>query len=207
MQGNEQLAIIIPKLREIGAGIMPNQLDSPTPCKDFSVAGVLGHMTVLASAFAPMFRGDEPPSAAPDVAGATDATGMARFDDAMVALLDAVQSPGALDRTIRSPGGEMPGAVFARLVAFDGLVHGWDLAISTGQAWNLDDDLVAEIDGFARQAITEAMRDGDTFADQQQPADGASPVERLVAFSGRTAPLPGATPSDADADAARSGHR
>jgi uncharacterized protein (TIGR03086 family) len=111
---------------------------------------------------------------------------MARFDTAMAELLDAVQSPGALDRTIQTPGGEMPGAVFARLVAFDGLVHGWDLATSTGQSWDLDDDLVADVDGFARQAITDEMRDGDAFAAEQQPTDNATPVQRLVAFSGRT---------------------
>ncbi len=182
MQGNEQLAIIIPKLREIGARIEPSQLHAPTPCKDFTVAGVLGHMTGLASAFAPMFRGEDPPSGEP---GPGNTTEMARFDFAMAALLDAVQSPGALDRTIQTPGGEMPAAVFARLVAFDGLVHGWDLATSTGQPWNLDDDLVAEVDAFARQAITDAMRDGDAFAIEQQPADNATPVERLAAFSGR----------------------
>ncbi len=183
MQGNEQHAIIIPKLREIGARIDPSQLHAPTPCKDFTVAGVLGHMTGLASAFAPMFRGDEPPSsnAEPD-----DTTEMARFDIAMAELLDAVQSPGALNRTIQTPSGEMPGGQFARLVAFDGLVHGWDLATSTGQAWDLDENLVAEVDSFARQAITDDMRDGDAFATQQQPADDATPVERLVAFSGRT---------------------
>ena len=183
MQGNEQLAIIIPKLRDIGARIHPNQLDSPTPCKDFTVAGVLGHMTGLASGFAPMFLGHEPPTGN---AASDDTTEMARFDSAMAALLDAVQSPGALDRTIHTPGGDMPGAVFARLVAFDGLVHGWDLATSTGQPWNLSDDLVAEVDGFARQAITDEMRDGDAFAAPQQPADDATPIERLVAFSGRT---------------------
>jgi len=182
MQGDEQLAVIIPKLREIGAGIDPSQLDAPTPCKDFTVAGVLGHMTGLASAFAPMFRGEDPSDgdAEPD-----DITETARFDVAMEALLDAVQSPGALDRTIQTPGGEMPGAVFARLVAFDGLVHGWDLATSTGQPWELSDGLVAEVDGFARQAITDEMRDGDAFATQRQPADDATPIERLAAFSGR----------------------
>jgi uncharacterized protein (TIGR03086 family) len=183
MQGNEQLAIIIPKLREIGARIQPSQLDAPTPCKDFTVAGVLEHMTGLASGFAPMFRGEEPPSGNPEP---DDNTEMARFDSAMEELLDAVQSPGALDRTIQTPGGDMPGAVFARLVAFDGLVHGWDLATSTGQPWDLDDELVADVDGFARQAITDEMRDGDAFATEQQPTDNATPVQRLVAFSGRT---------------------
>lgn len=182
MQGNEQLAIIIPKLREIGARIGPSQLLAPTPCKDFSVADVLAHMTGLASAFAPMFRGEEPPSgnAEPD-----DTTEIARFDVAMAALLDAVQSPGALDRTIQTPSGEMPGAVFSRLVAFDGLVHGWDLATSTHQRWDVPDQVVAEVDAFARQAIAPEMRDGDTFADEQEPPAGATPIQRLVAFSGR----------------------
>lgn len=183
VQGSEQLAVIIPKLREVGARIGADQLDQPTPCADFTVAGVLDHMTGLASAFAPMFRGDEVPTGdtEPDGASRTE-----RFDVAMAALLDAVQSPGALDRTIQTPGGAMPGAVFARLVAFDGLVHGWDLATSTGQPWELDDGLVGEVDDFARQAITVEMRDGDAFAVEQQPADDASPIERLVAFSGRS---------------------
>lgn len=183
MQGNEQLAIIIPKLREVGAQIEPIQLDGPTPCKDFTVSGVLGHMTELASAFAPMFRGEEPPSGDPAPDGDSE---VARFDKAMEGLLDAVQSPGALDRLMQTPLGEMPGATFARLVAFDGLIHGWDLATATGQAWNLNDDLVAEVDAFARQALTDEMRDGDTWAAQQLPPEDATPLERAVAFSGRT---------------------
>lgn len=183
MQGNEQLAIIIPQLRRIGAHIEPSQLNAPMPCKNFTVAGVLAHMTGLASAFAPMFRGEEPTVGDPEP---DDTTDIARFDAAMAELLDAVQSPGALDRTIQTPGGEMPGAVFSRLVAFDGAVHGWDLATSTGQPWELSDELIGEVDGFARQAITDEMRDGDAFGAQQQPADDATPVERLAAFSGRT---------------------
>lgn len=183
MEGNEQLAVIIPQLRAVGAAIEATQLGRPTPCAEFTVAGVLGHMTGLAGSFAPMFRGVPVPDAAP---ASSDDDALDRFDVAMAELLDAVQSPGALDRTIETPGGPMPGNVFARLVAFDGTVHGWDLASSTGQAWDLPDDLVAEVDGFARQAITPDMRDGDAFAGEQQASADASPIERLVAFSGRT---------------------
>ena len=104
----------------------------------------------------------------------------------MDALLDAVQSPGALQRTIDTPFGPMPGSMFARLVAFDGLIHGWDLATSTQQAWDPPEDVVAEVDAFARQAIAPEMRDGDTFAQETHAPPDATPLLRLVAFSGRT---------------------
>lgn len=184
MEGNEQLAVIIPMLKQVGAGIRSEQLQGSTPCTSFNVADVLGHMTGLASAYAPAFRGDPPPGdGGPAAPGDDDLP--ARFQSAMTALLDAVESPGALERTIETPFGPMPGAIFARLVAFDGLVHGWDLATSTGQAWDPPAAVVGEVDAFARQAITPEMRDGDTFAQPQDVSGDAAPLVQLIAFSGR----------------------
>lgn len=184
MEGNEQLAVVIPMLKQVGAGIRADQLEGPTPCATFTVAGVLGHMTGLASAYAPAFRGD-PPSSDGGASAPSDADLPAKFQLAMDALLDAVQSKGALQRTIDTPFGPMPGSQFARLVAFDGLIHGWDLATSTKQNWNPPNDLVIEIDAFARQAIPQALRDGDTFAEETYAPPGTSPLLQLVAFSGR----------------------
>ena len=185
MEGNEQLAVIIPMLKQVGAGIAAEQLDGPTPCASFSVSGVLEHMTGLASAYAPAFRGDAPPTdGMPSAVGDGDLP--LRFQLAMDALLDAVESPGALQRTIDTPFGPMPGSTFARLVAFDGLIHGWDLATSTQQEWDPPEDVVAEVDTFARQAIAPEMRNGDTFAQATEPPSNATPLLRLVAFSGRT---------------------
>ena len=79
--------------------------------------------------------------------------------------MSAIRAPGALDRTVAAPFGEMPGEAFARFVVLDGLVHGWDLATATGQTYEPSDAFVAEVDAFARQAIAAEMRDGDTFAD------------------------------------------
>jgi uncharacterized protein (TIGR03086 family) len=182
MEGNEQLAVIIPMLKKVGAGIAPEQLDGATPCTSFTVTGVLDHMTNLASAYAPAFRGELPSSG--DTTSDEHLT--VRFQQAMDALLDGVQSPGALERTIETPFGPMPGSTFARLVAFDGLIHGWDLATSTQQPWDPPHEVIAEVDGFARQAIAPEMRDGDTFAQETQPPADATPLQRLVAFSGRT---------------------
>ncbi|MDO8391800.1 MAG: TIGR03086 family metal-binding protein [Actinomycetota bacterium] len=180
MEGNEQLATIIPMLKAVGGAITPQQYAAPTPCAAFTVLGVLEHMAGLAGGFAPAFRGDPSPTAPAE--GAIDV----RFQQAMDELLVAVMTPGAMERIVETPFGPMPGAVFSRLVAFDGLVHGWDLASSTGQSWDPSAALVAEVDGFARQAISPELRDGDTFAQEIDPPAGASPLQRLVAFSGRT---------------------
>ncbi|MEZ5347874.1 MAG: TIGR03086 family metal-binding protein [Microthrixaceae bacterium] len=133
MDGKEQLTIIIPMLNEVARGIEERHLTNPTPCTELTVAGVLEHMIGLGSMFAPMFRGEDPTEL--DAADAPETPRTERFQAVMDDLLAAVNSPGALDRTIQTPGGPMPGAAFARMVALDGLVHGWDLASSTGQPW------------------------------------------------------------------------
>ncbi len=182
MEPNEQLAVIIPMLREVAGRITAAQLPGPTPCTEFTVEAVLDHMTQLATGFAPMFRGEDP-AAAGTVALGSDP--VEAFDAAMAELLAAVQSPGALDRTIQTPGGQMPGEAFARLVALDGVVHGWDLATSTSQDWAPPEGLVAEIDAFARAAISPEMRTGAFGA--ERTASGAGPMDQLAAFTGRVA--------------------
>ena len=185
MDGAEQLDQVMPLLVAVVGRIEPGQLADPTPCANFTVAGVLDHMIGGARAFAPAFRGEPAPAVEP---ASPEGNQLERFGQAMADLLDAVHSPGAQDRRITAPIGEVPGAVFARFVAFDGLVHGWDLATATGQTYAPAESLVAEVDAFARQALTPEMRDGDTFATEADAPDDADPLERLVAFSGRQLP-------------------
>ena len=180
----DQLDELEPLLGQGASGIAPGDLDSPTPCATFTVRGVLGHMIGGATQFGAMFRGESPPAVAADVADGSDV--VARAGNALGGLMSAIRSPGALDRTIAAPFGEMPGDAFARFVVLDGLVHGWDLATATGQQYAPSDELVAEADAFARQAIAPAMRDGDTFAAEVESSATASPIERLAAFTGRT---------------------
>ncbi len=179
MDPRNQLDEILPLLNELVAPLDKTQLDAPTSCANFTVRNVLEHMIGGATMFAAAFRGEAPP----DPAGETDL--VAAFPTAMADLQDAVHSPGALDRTITAPFGEVPGDVFARFVAMDGLVHGWDIATATGQPYNPPATIVAEVDAFTRQAISEDMRDGDTFAAAVDPPAGASPLVELVAFTGR----------------------
>jgi uncharacterized protein (TIGR03086 family) len=184
MEPTEQFTYILPTLSAMVDRIQVMQMDDPTPCTDFTVHDVIDHMIVLGGTFTYWFRGEEAPDLkAPGGYGWVPA---AEFRKVMDDLLDAVQSPGAMERTIWAPIGEMPGSTFARFVAFDGLIHGWDLASATGLHYQPPTALIAAVDEFARSALTTAMRDGDTFKEATTAPDDASQMERLVAFSGRS---------------------
>jgi uncharacterized protein (TIGR03086 family) len=147
------------------------------------VRGVLEHMIGGATAFAAAYRGE--PAADPDL---DDVLG--GFGPALQGLGAAIGAPGALDRTVAAPFGDLSGETFARFVVLDGLVHGWDLATATGQPYEPSTELVAAAQAFAEQAL-DPLRDGQTFAAAVEPAAGASPIERLAAYTGRR-PVAGA---------------
>jgi uncharacterized protein (TIGR03086 family) len=172
-----QLDQLAPLLAGVVGGISPGQLDRPTPCAEFTVKGVLDHMIGGATTFAAAYRGETPTE--PDLADV-----LAGFGPTLADLGAAISAPGALDRTVAASFGEVSGETFARFVVLDGLVHGWDLATATGQAYDPPAELVAAADEFAHGMI-DALRDGQTFAAAVEPAADASPIERLVAYTGR----------------------
>jgi uncharacterized protein (TIGR03086 family) len=181
MDGVQQLDQIAPMLGTLVSNISDDDLARPTPCAKFAVTDVLEHMIGGASAFAPGFRGDGAPPTPP-----TDGDVFARWNAAMGTLMEAVHTDGAQDNKISSPFGEVTGAYFARYVALDGITHAWDLAVATGQPFDPTAELVDEVDAFARELLGPDMRDGDTFAVATEPPADATPIERLVAFTGRT---------------------
>jgi uncharacterized protein (TIGR03086 family) len=185
MDTTEQLEAILPDLRAIAGTITPDQLDDPTPCARFDVRGVMNHMIGGARFFAAQFRGDPvpaPPEPGVDLAGDDP---VAAFTTAIDELADAVRTPGALDRTVVAPFGEVPGEAVARFLTVDGMVHAYDLAWATGQDYSPPEALAAEVLATAQQAIAPPMRDGDTFADAVTVPADASALTRLVAFTGR----------------------
>lgn len=183
MEPYEQLDRMLPTLEELVRGTRRDQLADPTPCAKFAVRDLLGHLVGGLTVFGAMFRGEDPAAVEGQDLVGDDHT--AAFTRAARDFDEAIHAPGALDRTIAAPFGDVPAPAFLRFLAFDGLVHSWDLATATGQSFTPPDDLVAEIDAFARAAVSAEMRDGDTFAAEVAPPPGASPIERLVAFAGR----------------------
>ena len=184
MNPTDQLSYILPTVSALVDRVDADQLHNDTPCADFDLHDVLDHMMVLGGSFAYAFRGEEVPEiSAPATHGYVPND---RFRATMDDLLAAVKSPGAMERTVQTPLGPMPGETFARLVAFDGLVHGYDIATASGVPYALPDCVVEAVDGFARQALTDDLRDGDMFKEATTAPAGATGIEEIAAFSGRS---------------------
>jgi uncharacterized protein (TIGR03086 family) len=181
----EQLDIIVPTLGDLVKGVRPDQLDNPTPCAKFQVRDLLGHFLGNLDTVAGGLRGEPMPDELfprPKILG--DDPGKA-YDRVMADFVAAVRSPGAMDRVLTVPFGDVPAPALVGFVAFDLTVHSWDLATATGQKYVPPDELVSEVDAFARQIVAPEWRDGDTFAAEVDPPADSTQLERLVAFAGR----------------------
>ena len=185
MNSIEQLDVILPALNDVAGKVRTDQMANATPCAEFTVRDVFNHMIGGAGFFAAQFRGEAPPESPPD---GTDLAGddpVTTFTATMDALSDAAKQPGALERTVVSPFGEVPGDVVARFLALDGMVHTWDLATATGQPYDPPEPVVLEVLAFAHQAIAPEMRGG-PFGSEMPVTPDASPLHQLLAFTGRT---------------------
>ncbi len=185
MQPSEQLDYQRSALRGLVANVKPDQLSAPTPCTDWDVRDLVSHFVGGAGLFASAFSGEpldiDPDASMPDLVG-DDPLGA--FDGAIAAFAGAVDQPGAIDRMLTLPFGTLPGPMVLELLKFDLLVHCWDLATATGQLFDPPADAVEHGLQTAQMMISPELRGG-PFGAEVPVATSATPMERLVAFTGR----------------------
>lgn len=169
-------------------GISPHRLGDPTPCGDATVAAVIDHVLGLAAAFEAAARKefgpltDHPPTPSAESL-AEDWRGAAR--PALTALAAAWAAPSAWIGTTRAGGLELPAAA-AGLVALDELVvHGWDLAVATGQHYRCTPGEIAACTAFAEPITDEQRSAGGLFGPVVPVPADAEPWDRLLALTGR----------------------
>ncbi|MDQ1384348.1 MAG: hypothetical protein QOG65_1727 [Actinomycetota bacterium] len=185
---------------EVIGAIRPEQLTNPTPCAEFDVRDLLGHLVGVVQRVAAMGRGNDPMTVGelPEVADSGWASAWrAAVDDAD----DAWRDESALERTIVLPWATDSGANALLGYVSEITVHTWDLAQGTGQHPVWDDDTAERalrlmhqwLPGEHRAEIFAEVRnrmglDADTpdaFAAVVPVPDDASPIDRLVAWNGR----------------------
>jgi len=182
--------------------VRADQLDDPTPCTEFTVRGLIGHMVSVLPRIAAMGRNIDPMSVIGNTDGIGDAGLLAAWNAAAADAQAAWTDDESLTRTIVLPWASDTGAVALLGYASEITVHTWDLATATGQtpAWN--DEVVGRalelmrswLPGENRAAIFAAVRENmgpeaasspDPFAEVAPTPADAPLIDQLVAWNGR----------------------
>lgn len=171
----------------LAAAVPDERMADPTPCPGFDVRTLLGHLVTTARRPRALAEGTDPlalPLVSTDLPEGP-AAGYAAEVAAVRAGWAGAHGAALLDRAVRVPWGEASGRDALWGYLNETLVHGWDLAVATGQDPETDPDLAVAAMAAARRMIPAGMRGGPMpFAPVVPSAPGAGPTERLANWSG-----------------------
>ena len=155
----------------------------PTPCTDWNVRALVNHVVSEDRWTKPLVEG----KTIAEVGEAFDgdllgedpkATALAAADEALTAVAERLPAGG----TVHLSYGEEDIGEYISQLAGDHLIHGWDLAVATGQDRNLDSQLVAEVAAWFSNR-EEIMRSSGALAARPGSATAGGPqADLLVAF-------------------------
>jgi len=163
-------------------------LTKPTPCSEWDVRGLIDHMIGVVQNFASGFTGGPPltTAAGKSLPGTSGDDPAAAYQQAADTLLSAIREPGALDKTLKLPFGEMVGGQAINIVIGDQSIHTWDLAKALGKPYTMDDDLAHGILDMMHKLLQPGFRgEGKGFGEEVPCPESAPIQDRLLAFSGR----------------------
>ncbi|HEY8060889.1 MAG TPA: TIGR03086 family metal-binding protein [Acidimicrobiales bacterium] len=182
------------RLADLIAAVGEDQLSDPTPCPEFAVGDLLDHLSTFAVAFreaadktVPADAGRPPPASAADLGD----DWRDRLPRELAELAEAWARPEAWEGMTRIGGMDTPGESAGVVALEEAVVHGWDLARATGQAYDVPDAESDVVVGFFGSFPDEAR--GDAFGFPEAVPDGAKSLDRAVAQAGRD-PAWSATP-------------
>lgn len=158
------------------AGVSDDQLNAPTPCKDWTVSDLIDHMVGGAGMFAGAFGGN---------AAAAD-TSSEKYANAYTALCEAARNTG-FEGKVQVAAGEFEKRVAWGIALGEIILHGWDLASATGQTANYEEETLNLL-LQANENIPDAYRDekGSIFGLRVEAPEDASTLDKLAALMGRS---------------------
>ena len=178
---------VVDETTKIVDGIKPDQLDNPTPCTEWTVRDLLNHITGGATMFAIAAEQGSVPDEMFGQLVSGDNLGndyRGSFKAAAQRAVAAFDIPGAMEKMVKLPFGEMPGGVALSIAVFDVSTHATDLSKATGQPAPPQELLETAL-GVGRQMIGPDLRVPGLFNAEQPIAESAPVADRLLAFAGR----------------------
>lgn len=170
---------------DVIANVKPSRFDEPTPCDEYDVHALLGHLVAGVRRLAAAGRGldaDTLPLVVDDVGDEDWSAAWA----AAVDEVDLVFTDDVLAQTLTLPFAVLPAPIALTLYVAETTVHTWDLATATGQSPAWDDEVTTTADAAMRMGLPGEPRGGEVpFAPVVDIDLGAPAIDRLVAWSGR----------------------
>jgi uncharacterized protein (TIGR03086 family) len=171
----------------IVTGVGDEQLDNPTPCDARNVQELLTHIDGLSLAFGAAAAKDFGPltDTAPEESDGSLGDGWRqRVPAQLAALAEAWRDPSAWEAMTRAGGIDLPGEVAGLVALNEVVIHGWDLAVATGQAYEPDDATAAVVHGFLVESRTEPVPES-LFGPVVPVDDDAPTFDRALGLAGR----------------------
>ncbi|MET9310912.1 TIGR03086 family metal-binding protein [Kribbella sp. NPDC003505] len=162
----------------------PDDLDRQTPCDEYDVRTLLGHLLTVAARIDLALNGGDPLTVPVVTTGVDDVP--AAWKERRVALDATLADDSILGRICKLPWGTFPGA--AAIAAYTGelATHAWDLATATGRRDQLDEELAAQVLPMVRQYVPAEQRGGHIpFGPVVPVAADAPPYDQLAGWQGR----------------------
>jgi uncharacterized protein (TIGR03086 family) len=168
------------------ARVEADQFGLPTPCDDFDVRSLLGHMVGALQRVAVVGRGDDPFTAPFVLEGVADDGWPVAWAAAAHQVQDVWADDTVLERSLQLPWTTMSGAQALGIYTSELSVHTWDLAVATGLDPVWDQGVLVFALGVMTQQLPADMRgEGIPFAPVVPVTDDAPVIDRLVAWCGR----------------------
>lgn len=183
-----------PAAGEVGrlmGGIRDDQLSVATPCEEYTLGDLLDHVRRLSLGFnLAATKTPMPPDASPTGdAGELGDDWRTRIPAQLDALAEAWRADDAWQGMTRIAGIDLPGDVAGLVALNEVVVHGWDIAPSTGQPYDPDPESVSVCLEFVSQSPP-AEPDDPAFGVPVDVPEDAAPLDRLVGRNGRSPAWP-----------------
>ncbi len=160
-----------------------DQYAAPTPCPEWAVRDVVAHLIAGNVKYTEIGRGGDWSRGAPPVELEEDPSAMYRRT--VEAMLEAWEQPGVLDREVTLPDGRGRAVSALYLHLGETLVHGWDLAMATGQDPSFDVEVVEASLVHYQRWLPVRRPEGSPFSDATGVDEHAPAIHRLAAYLGR----------------------
>ena len=171
------------RLVSLLGSVSEDQFDLPTPCADARLGDLVDHIGTFATGFTAVAHKEGRGRPHPPSAGNLEAGWRDRITRDLRTCADVWQQPEAWEGMTVAGGIELPGAVAGLVVLDELVVHGWDIAVSTGQPYEPSVSDIEAASSFVESF--DAPRDGNLFGPVVPVPDSAAPLDRLLGLTGR----------------------